>query len=165
MAKDKERKLAKSLYMKNKSQKEIAGIVKAQEKTISSWAIKYGWRAERDARVNSTSTEVTNLREILSGLTEKKLENMRLVDAARKANDDDELTRLYGIQRTIADDYSKWNKRLVVIEDKNKVPFTTYLEVMEDVFKALQNYNPTLFMKTIDFQQQHLEDMSLKFSI
>lgn len=165
MAKDKERKLAKKLYMQGKTGKDIANIVNVEPKTISNWAIKYGWKAEREARVNSTTTEVTNLRTILSDITEKKIENMRDIELARKSKDQDKLDELYGVQRRIADEYSKWNKRLREIEGQDKVELATYIHVMEELFKAIQKYDPKLFMKLLDFQEQHLEDISLKFSM
>ena len=165
MAKDRERKQAKVMYLKGKSQKEIAAILKVQEKTVSNWVNKQGWKAEREARINSSTREITNLRQILARLTERKIENMKLVEKAEKEKNEDEVTMLLGTQRNISDEYSKWNKRLLAIEDKNKVPLATYIQVMEDVFKDLQRYSPQLFMKTIGFQEQHIENISLKYSI
>ncbi len=165
MAKDKERKLAKKLYMQHKTGKEIAVIVKVQEKTISNWVNTHGWRQERDARVNSSQTEISNLQIILSDLTEKKIENMKAMKLARAAKDYDQIEQLQGIDRSIADQHAKWSKRLREIEGNNKVPLATYIHVMEDVFKGLQRYSPELFLQTIDFQEKHLEDVATKLSL
>lgn len=165
MAKDKERKQAKAMYMQGKTNLEIARIVKVQPKTISEWDKKYKWKAEREARVNSTDQEKSNLRTILADITEKKLENMRAIESARSAKDQDKLDELYGKQRAIADEYSKWNKRLQQIESNDSVPLTTYIKVLEEFLKDVQKHKPELFVKIADFQEEHLQRVIFKMGL
>ncbi len=53
MAKDKEKRLAKELYLQGKSQKEIAMLTGVTEKTISRWVTTGNWKTIRDAKVNT----------------------------------------------------------------------------------------------------------------
>ena len=36
------------------------------------------------------------------------------------------------------------------------------MEVMERIFEALRLYNEPLYMQTLDFQENHLEDVAAK---
>ena len=65
----------------------------------------------------------------------------------------------------IDDAVSKWNKTLRDINKEAKIPLATYLEVMQSIFEALQHYNPKLYMQTLDFQEKHIHDASLKYSM
>ena len=63
----------------------------------------------------------------------------------------------------IDDGVSKWNKTLTNIDKDSKISLSTYLQVMEMIFEALQSHDEALFLKTIDFQDVHLNDVSLRF--
>jgi len=53
--------LAKSLFLTNMSQKEIADKLNVTEKTISKWVITGAWREERDARELTVERELPRI--------------------------------------------------------------------------------------------------------
>lgn len=162
MAKDKERRLAKELFLQGKSQKQIAHLTKVQEKTIGEWVKKFGWKEERDARFNSAKSHTESLKTLIGKLTEKRLDLMRAMDNAQKADDDEKYDALQSKANTIADEVSKYNKTLQTLDKENRISLSVYIDVMESIFKAVQVFDSALYMKLLDFQEQHLTDISLK---
>ena len=164
MAKNKERAIAKQLYIQGKTQKEISGLVNVQEKTIGDWVRKYGWKAERDARISSTKSQTANIKAIISSMAEERIAIHNDILKAKEANNRDELERLQKEASVIDDGVSKWNKTLENMDKENRISLPVYLDVMDDIFKALQNTSPKIFMQTLDFQESHLTTISLKLS-
>lgn len=162
MAKQNERRLAKELLLQGKNQKEIARMVNVQEKTISQWVKKYGWNEERDARFNSANTQILSLKKLIGRLTEQRLTLIRKMESAIANDDLEEHDALQYKANRLADEVSKYNKALLSIDKENKISLTVYLEVMDSIFKAVQVYNAALYMSLLDFQEQHLSDISLK---
>ena len=162
MAKDKERRLAKELFLQGKTQKEIARLAKVQEKTIGEWVKKFGWREERDARFNSSKTHTGNLKSLIGKLTQKRLDLIRFMDKAEKEDDNEKYESYETKANRIADEISKYNKTLQSLDKENRISLSVYLDVMESIFKAVQVYNPDLYMKLLDFQDEHLTEVSLK---
>lgn len=162
MAKNRERQLAKELYMKGKQQNEIASLVNVQEKTVGDWVKKYNWKAERDSRVNSQSSTVENYKRILSMLSQKRLDLIPEMEKAEAGRNEELMADLTRRSMQIADEVSRYNKALENLDQENRVSLSTYIGVMDDIFKALQEYDPKLFMKLLDFQEEHLSDISLK---
>ena len=163
MAKDNERKLAKQLYMNGKLQKEIAAIVNVREKTIGNWASKHNWKTEREARFGSSKKQVENIKAIISTMAEERLQVHNDLQKAKTRNDGDEIERLQKEAAKLDDGVSKWNKTLENLDKDNRVSLATYIEIMEDIFKDLQDYDPKLFLKTLDFQEQHLTKKASKY--
>ena len=52
-------------------------------------------------------------------------------------------------------------KALERLED-GKLSLSTYLTVMNDIFQALEQTDKDLYHKTLDFQETHLQTISLK---
>ena len=48
------------------------------------------------------------------------------------------------------------------MEKDFKISLSTYLEVMEDIFQSLQNWDKDLYIKTLDFQKSHLSTIAQK---
>lgn len=163
MAKDNERKLAKQLYMNGKLQKEIAITVNVQEKTIGDWVRKYNWKTERDARFGSSKKQVENIKAIISTMAEERLQVHNDLQKAKANSDGEEIERLQKEAATLDDGVSKWNKTLENLDRENKVTLATYIEVLESIFMDLQNFNPKLFLKTLDFQENHLTKIASKY--
>ena len=170
MAKNKERRTAKTMFLKGKSQKEIALAVKVQEKTIGNWVKKYGWLNERDARFNSTKNRIENIKAIISTLSENRLEVDKALQHAKKefveTSEDtckEAIERLQKEAAVISDEVSKWNKTLENLDKENRISLATKITVMEDIFQDLQNYDSKLFMKMLDFQEQYLTKIASNY--
>lgn len=151
MAKDKERQLARLLYVEQlKSAKEIARQTRVQEKTIGAWIKEGGWKEERDARRNSRENLESNLRDVISALTQERVNMER-----DKNTDPREKIR-------IADEISKWSKTLESVKKERSIHLSVYIEVMESIFNALRAEHPEIYMKTLDFQEKHVNLISKK---
>ena len=168
MAKDKERKLAYILFVEQKkTAKEISQLISVSEKTLSAWinAEDERWKKDQRARHASPSHRVANIEQIISNLADERIRKSIDLEKAEKAAD---LVLASDIRKEISkidDAVSKWNKTLRDINKETKVPLSTYLEVMESIFQALQHHSPKLYMQTLDFQEQHIHDVSLKLSM
>ncbi len=163
MAKDKERRTAKILYIEQgKTAKEVADLVGVAEKTIGEWVDKYKWREERNARQASPVKRADNIKLIITNLSEDRLRlDRQIKDAEAACKDPDSLQSLREEISRIDDAVSKWNKTLENIEAENRISLSTYLNVMDQVFKAMQVYDPKLFMSTVEFQDQHIHKICL----
>ncbi len=164
MAKATERILSKELFMRGKSQKEIAQIVNVQEKTLCEWVKKFAWREERDARINGAKSQVENIKKIIGQLTE---ERVRLIAQMEKAEIDRDTTSFQSLSdraSKIADEVSKYNKALMNLEKENRITLSTYVDVMDQLFEAIKNYDPKIYLKLLDFQETHLSYISIKLS-
>ena len=164
MAKENERKLAKQLFIQGKNQKEIAVVVNVRESTVSSWVAKYGWKAERDARLGSSKNQLRNIKSIISSLAEQRIELQNELKAAKYIGDKELTQDKQKEIQTVDNGAAYWNKILINIDKENRVSLSVYLDVMDALFKALQEYNPKLYMKTLEFQEEHLSDVSIKLS-
>ncbi len=162
MAKDKERRLAKELFLQGKKQKEIARLARVQEKTVGEWVKKYGWREERDARFNSAKSHTESLKKLIGKLTERRLDLIRSMDKAQQENDDYKYDALQSKANTLADEVSKYNKALQSLDKENRISLAVYIDVMESIFKSVQVYDSKLYMQLLDFQDEHLTEVSLK---
>ncbi|MRG45508.1 hypothetical protein GFS24_10300 [Chitinophaga sp. SYP-B3965] len=163
MGKDKERSIAwKMFVVQGKTQKEIAITLRLQEKTVGQWVNKHGWKAERNARQNSLAERSENIKKVISNITEQRL---KLEEDRKAAIVDGNKELEYELDKqavVIADEISKWNKALLSLDKDNRITLDTYLEIMDDVFKALGHFDNALYLKTLDFQEQHIQTMSLK---
>lgn len=163
MAKSQERRLAKELYIKGKSQKEIARLLNVVEKTVGVWVDKYGWKQERDARLNSEKSRTDNLKELIGALVEKRLQLTKELEELKVAKADSEAIAEKNREAvSIADEVAKYNKALENLDKTNRISLNVYLDVMDAIFQALQGYDPKLYIKLLDFQEVHLSDVSLK---
>lgn len=162
MAKIEERRSAKTLYLKGMLQKEIAAIVKVQEKTISDWVKKYGWKEERDARFNSSKNQINQIKELISQLTERRIDIVRSMDQAKQNNDLEEIERLQKESSRISAEVANYNKTLQNLDKENRVTLSMYLDVMQSIFNALQKHDVNLYMKCLTFQEEHLTEVSIK---
>ncbi len=163
MAKDKEKSVARLLYVEHHlSQKEIADKVGVQEKTVSIWVNQNGWKEERHARINGPRKQVENFKKVIYNFTEKQL---RLEEELQKAIEEKNTTIEHEINKKIAhvaDEVSKWNKTLINFDKTNKISLETYLHVMDDIFSALQAEDYALHSTTVDFQEKHIQFISKK---
>jgi hypothetical protein len=162
MAKDNQRRVAKELFLQGKNQKEIAQLVNVQEKTIGSWVKKYGWKEERDARLNNSKSQADSLKTLIGKLSDQRIALIKKMEAAANADELDKYDDFQNKANKIADEVSKYNKALQTIDKENRISLTVYLDVMDSIFKAVQVFDTKLYMQLLDFQEQHLTDVSLK---
>lgn len=154
-------KTARSLYIEQgKTAKEIAELLGVTEKTVGKWIAEGNWKKERDARMASPANRIENIQNIIGNLSEERLELDRKVKYAEEQSDTDEVNRLYKRISAIDDSVSKWNKTLETIDKDSKVSLSTYLYVMDMIFKSLNSFDPKLFLQTINFQEQHVNDIA-----
>lgn len=166
MAKHQEREIAKKYFVEFfKTQKEIAEDLGVTEKTVGRWVAEGNWRAERDARINSRANQTENLKSLISELTEKALSThnkiKRLEAQGKSINSEDKelLMELKKEATRISQEVAMYNKTLAQFQEQ-RVPLSTYIEVMEEIFKELQNFDKDLYLKTLSFQKSHLQNIA-----
>lgn len=164
MAKEREQRVARILYVEQqKTAKEISQLINVTEATLSKWINKLGWKDERNARLSSPALRAENIKQLINELSEQRLDASREL---REAIESADLERTTDLRKQIAgidDAVSKWNKTLQNIHKENQVSLATYLSVMEMIFDALEEYDEKLFYSTLDFQDKHLNEVSLRF--
>jgi len=163
MAKEKERQLAHFYYVeKQQTAKEVAPQVGVSEKTMTAWVNKFGWKAEREARVCSSESRAENIKQLISEMANERISlNTRLQEALNSGKNKQATEIRQHIGR-LDSGVANWNKTLEQIDKKNKIPLHAYLNVMEEVFKALRLHDSKLYMETLPFQEVHVYDISQK---
>ncbi|GAF05590.1 DUF1804 family protein [Saccharicrinis fermentans] len=164
MAKEKEQKIARVLFVEQgKTAKEISRLVNVSEQTLSKWINTKNWRAERNARLSAPGVRTDNIKQLINDLTEQRLTLTRELKEAESNLDLERCTELRSSIAKVDDGVSKWNKTLETINKESTVTLSTYLAVMEMIFDALREHDEKLFLQMLDFQEVHLNDVSLKF--
>lgn len=165
MAKNKERQKAYEMFVEMfKTQKEIADFLEVSEKTVGDWVKKGNWKNERDARMNSHKTQTQNIHDLISDLTEEAQDLTERIRDAEARGDKTEATDLKKQRLLISQEVSSYNKTLEKIDKENKFTLSTYIDIQEDIFQALKEFDPALYFKTIDFQKQHIQHKSQTLS-
>lgn len=163
MAKDKERKIAQDYYVtQGLNAKQIAEKGLATEKTVGHWINKYGWKKLRDAKQNSTENRLDRINQVTDNLADQRLRLFQEIEEAKGSGDQKLAESLQKEAVQIDDAIAKWNKRAENVDKENRISLAVYIEVMEDIFNHLQLHNAELFLKTIEFQEEHLNNISLK---
>ncbi|WP_026725543.1 DUF1804 family protein [Flavobacterium sasangense] len=163
MAKDKEKRIAFDYYTnQGLTAKAIADIVNVSEKTIGDWVEKGNWKAVRDANLNGAQTRSANIKELISELTDQQLEINIEIKEAKSIGDKDRVIALRQQSATISQEVAIQTKALERMDSDNKISLSTYLEVMNDIFKNLEHFDKDVYLKTLDFQESHLSTISIK---
>jgi predicted transcriptional regulator len=163
MAKDRERSIAKELYVEQgKSGKEIAALIGVQEVTVSRWVTDGGWRAERNAKLNSSTSRLENIKKVIDDITEQRLNLITQIKEATANGDKEALVVLNLTAVSLDDGISKWNKTLLNVDKSSRIDLALYLEIMTDVFGSMRAYDEKLHNQTLDFQENHVQFMSKK---
>ena len=160
---DNKKAIAKHLYVgENRTAKEIALKVSVTEKTLSTWVNKYGWKEERNAKSISSKKRLANIDAIINNLAEKRLnleQNLQQEENKPKPN----MEAIEVIRKDItAVDYAvaNWNKTRKDASKEGAISASIYYEVMDDIFQSLLKYNQELYLKTLDFQNHHVETIA-----
>lgn len=178
MAKKRERTIARNYYIDlGKSAKEIAELTGVSEQTLSKWINdpKENWKEQRNAKVAAPEVRTGNIRELINGLCDDR---MRLADKLKVAEEklskakeksakdamNAEILQIRDSLASIDDSVSKWNKTLLSVDKENKISFGDYINVMQETFNALRQYDEKLYLKTVDFQEQHLNAIASRYN-
>ena len=181
MSKETEQKIAKELYInQNKTPEEIAHKTGVTLRTVQRWIKDGNWKKLRDAKANGSPQRIERTQLVVDSLTDRRIQLIKDETKARKEleeleelGDYEELKEEKAILRvkvetlraeaaSIDDAISKWNKRIENLNKEGKITLSNYMEVMERIFEALRLYNEPLYMQTLDFQENHLEDVAAK---
>jgi hypothetical protein len=181
MSKETEQKIAKELYInQNKTPEEIAHKTGVTLRTVQRWIKDGNWKKLRDAKANGSPQRIERTQLVVDSLTDRRIQLIKDETKARKEleeleelGDYEELKEEKAILRvkvetlraeaaSIDDAISKWNKRIENLNKEGKITLSIYMEVMERTFEALRLYNEPLYMQTLDFQENHLEDVAAK---
>lgn len=166
MAKEREKKIAKILYVvQGKDAKEISKLINVSEATLSKWVNENdaAWKRERNARISSPKVRTDNIEQIINDLSEQRITLNSQLKQAEANHDLVETTRLRESIARIDDAVAKWNKTLSSIDKDNQITLSTYIAVMEMIFDAMKEFDETLYFQTLDFQELHLNNVSLRF--
>jgi len=164
MAKKRELKIARVMFVEQgKTAKEISRMIDVSEQTLSKWINENAWRTERNARLSAPGVRTENIRQLINDLSEQRLSDTRELKQAESVGDFERCTQLRSSIAKVDDAVSKWNKTLETINKESIISLSTYLSVMEMLFDALRNFDETLYLKMLDFQEVHLNEVSLKF--
>ena len=159
------KKAAEIMFIEQgKNQKEIALIFGLSEKTISSWATKEKWKDKRSAFMNTPKKRADDIKQVISNLTERRLEIFKEVDHAKRNKDAGAKNDLDKESVSIGQEIAMHTKALAAIDKSGKPTLSIYLEIMDDVFKALSVYDQNLYLKTIEFQESHIATIADKLA-
>ena len=162
--KERERKTARILYVEQgRTAKDIAELINVAEKTISTWVKKYAWKSARTARITNKDNRIENIKQIIDGFAQIRLDlqnelNKLIKDKGSK----EEISEIRQELARIDSGVANWNKTLENIDKNSKISLTEYLFVMDKIFDALRFFDTELYMKTITFQEQHINEASIK---
>lgn len=163
--KAKERAVAEKLFVELfKTQKEISEDLNVTEKTVGSWVAKGNWKKLRDARLNNSTNRAENIKKVIAELTESTLDILDQIKEAKSQEDKGRILDLKKETTRIAQEVGMYQKALEKMDKDFKISLSTYIEVMDDIFKNLQEYDIDVYMSTVDFQKQHLQTIAQKLA-
>ncbi|MBN1250679.1 MAG: hypothetical protein JXA16_00990 [Bacteroidales bacterium] len=162
MAKEKEKATARILFVEQaKTAKQISKLVNVSEKTISAWVQKHAWKAARNAKAINKDSRIINIKQIIDDFAQNRLE---LQDELRKliksGNERNRIQEIRNEMARIDAGVANWNKTLEQIDKTSKISLSTYLYIMDKIFKSLQNFDAKIFVQSIAFQEHHINEIS-----
>ena len=186
MAKDQEKNLAYFYFTEgNLIAKEIAEKVKVRENTVSDWIKKGNWKKLRDANTNQSTQRLDRIHQVIDEISNERLDiikEIKLIPVEIKKLEKDirEIpnttitdpmkeqvnslkSELKDLKRSaVYNDQSiaMWNKTLQSFHKDNKITLSVYLEIQNRIFEDLRSKDESLYMKTLDFQHEHILEVS-----
>lgn len=145
--------------------KEIARKLGVSEKSVSAWINDNDglWKKKRLADSISTDRRNENINEIINRLAQQKLDLLDLIDKALEKQDDEQVAELRKQASALDNSVAQWRKQREDMNKTNRVDFSIYIEVMDKILDAMQNADPDLYFRSLDFQEQHLYEVSKIF--
>lgn len=168
MAKEKERRLAEQLYVKQrKTAKEVAKLVNVTGKTLGKWVEQYGWKDRRNADMASLKSGIENINALINIYAER---------AIKLEDEDDDFSDLTAKELReakkdrakekvgIIDAIAKLNKTKDNFEKDHRIPYNVYINVTEQIMAAqLLKLTPKLQGEVLDFFEDHINSIALKY--
>lgn len=136
---------------KGMSQKETAVLLDITEATLSKWAVEGKWKDLRQNRQQCISTDADNLKKLLRVMSQQRLQLEEQILEAQRTGDTKEEIRLRKDARALSDEMSKQNKTLLSL-DKTSYTLGVFIDIMDEIFNHMRQYDESLWEKTIDFQ-------------
>lgn len=166
MAKDKERRLAEELFVKQrKSQREVAKLVGVTEKTIGKWVEEYGWKERRSAAMSNLKSGIENINQLINIYTERAIqiesedENLSDLDEKQLAEYKKERAKE---KISLVDAIAKLNKTKENFEKDHRIPYNVYINVTEQIMGAMLEKVPNKMRPDIlDFFEDHINSIAL----
>lgn len=158
MAKDREKEIARKFFVElNRSQKDIAADLGITEKTISNWVNQGGWKNERTALVNNNESRAEKFRAVLEDLADEQLMTSQLIKNHEANGELAEAALLRKRATSIANQVGMYQKALEKLHKDSKILLSTKLDVIEDLFKTMQEFDKKLYMSSLDFQRYYIQ--------
>ncbi len=133
-------------------QKEACEILGISTVTGSKWAQGGNFKTLREGRQQDYRTDVDNIRQLIRLKAKRKLTIEEEIINAQTTGDANEEEKLRKESLGIADELSKLTKTLQGLEKDNQYTLGEFINVMDDIFTAMREYDLDLFNKTIAFQ-------------
>ena len=176
MSKETEQKIAKELYInQNKPPEEIAHKTGVTLRIVQRWIKDGNWKKLRDAKANGSPQRIERTQLVVDSMVEERLAILKEIKELQSQKEwnspptkqaqaelDTQIKDLRKQAAAIDDAIAKWNKRIENLHKEGKITLSMYMEVMERIFEALRLSNEPLYMQTLDFQENHLEDVAAK---
>lgn len=158
MAKDRERRLAEELYVKQrKTAKEVAKLVKVTEKTVGRWVDDFGWKERRNAAMGSLKSGIDNINELINIYAE------RAIKLESEPDTEDKKDRVKE-KVSLVDSIAKLNKAKENFEKEYRIPYNVYINVTEQIMAAqLEKLSPKTHPEVLDFFEDHINSIALKY--
>ncbi|MDR3350709.1 MAG: hypothetical protein LBN98_03545 [Prevotellaceae bacterium] len=161
MAKDKERTIARTYFTElGKTCKEISALIGVSEQTLGAWRAKEAWDDIRAARMSRVSVRTDNIRQIINGLAEQRIELDAKLKNAETKGDPEVVAKILQKISAVDDGVSKWNKTLENLTKEDKPSISEHITVMEHIFDKLRKFDEKLYLATIDFQEHYIQQLT-----
>lgn len=141
------------VVQKGLSQKEASTQLGISEKTMSEWAQEDEWKSQREARQQDYRTDVDNIKQIIRLISKRRIALEKEMQDVQIQGDEKKEIELRKEANKLSDEVSKYSKTLSELERENKYTLGIFINVMDDIFTAMRQYDETLFNQTIPFQQ------------
>ena len=182
MAKNPQKDTAFILFTKEHlTAKEISVKLKIRPNTVGDWIKNENWKGIRDAQINQSGERLDRIQQVIDDLAVERLQIMQEIkdipEKIKKIETDireipnksvtdpmkEEVSELKSemkdlkLQTVFIDQgIAMWNKTLSSFHNENKITLTKYIEIMELIFSDLRQFDEKTYMKTLDFQHEHI---------
>ncbi len=154
---------AKILFVEQgKSQVEVHEILGVSTQTLTKWVNdpKDNWKDQRTAKMNSSLKRADDIKNVIGTLTERRIEIFELTKQAQGQKNKTEVFLLQKEAVSIGQEIAMYSKALEAVDKSNKPSLRIYLEIMDQIFKALSDHNKELYLQTVDFQESHISSVA-----
>ena len=138
------------------TQKKSAEMLQVSENTLSNWAKEGNWKELKEGRMQDYRSEVSNIKQIIRLTSQRRLEIEEEIGKAQESGDKDSEAALRIEANKLADAIAKWGKALRELDKENKYSLGELINMMDDMFSDLRQFDPELFERTIPFQQYYI---------